>query len=279
MGRTILITGCSSGIGRATAQLAAGRGHRVIATAPTERLLEQVPASAALRAVLDVTDPASVEAAVQRASRELGPIDCAVNNAGFAQVGPVELVDDERLRAQLEVNLLGALRVVRAVVPSMRERGSGRIVSLGSLMGRVTVPFMGAYCVSKHALRAATDALRLELDRSGIQVVLIEPGWIRTGFMQAGNDRLDEAWGAPGEPYAEALTAYRASADAADAGWLARVLAGTPEQVAGTVVRAAEAERPRARYPVTAMARVVPWLHTWVPTPLWDAAQRRSLHA
>src|SRR5512134_883364 len=181
-GQVILVTGCSTGIGRATALEAAARGHRVFASARRPESVAGLAAKGITPVALDVTAPASIAEAVGEVLRSESRIDALVNNAGYGQYGAVEDVSPEEWRAQFEVNVFGALAVLRAVLPAMGRARGGTIVNVSSVAGRVAVPFAGAYSASKHALEAISDALRVELSPWGIRVVLVEPGPISTRF-------------------------------------------------------------------------------------------------
>ncbi len=185
----VLITGCSSGIGRATATTLAAAGYEVVATARRSEDLQGIGAAMALP--LDVTDEASIEAAVGAVLERYGRIDVLVNNAGYALRGAIEEVDVEAVRRMFDVNVNGVIRMVQAVVPSMRSRGSGRIVTIGSESGKLSAPVNGTYSATKHALEAVNDALRWELGPFGIAVVLIEPGNIGTPVQRDGPQRFD----------------------------------------------------------------------------------------
>ncbi|MDQ0382831.1 SDR family oxidoreductase [Amycolatopsis thermophila] len=231
--RRVLVTGCSSGVGRASAIQLAARGHEVIATA---RRIESIgDLDVAVAVELDVTDADSVAAAADK----VGPVDVLVNNAGRGLRAPVELVGDEALRTLWETNVLGPVRTVRAFLPAMRERGAGRIVNVSSVAGRRAMPLTGHYAASKHALEALSESLRFEVRDFGIDVVLVEPGAVKSDFSAK---RL-AADVAPG-PYAE--VAARATAQAA-----ANAPAQTSEEVAEVVVRAVEAERVPLRMPTS----------------------------
>ena len=231
--RTALVTGASSGIGEACARRLAGAGWRVLAgvrragSAPlgTEEVL------------LDVTEPVAVE--VDR-------LDGLVNNAGIAVAGPLEFLPLDELRRQLEVNVVGQLRVTQAVLPALR-RARGRVVNVGSISGRSALPFLGAYAMSKFALEALTDSLRVELEPWGIRVVVVEPGTIRTPIWT--RERPDP----PPEAaplYGERIEAFRRAA-------VSRGAQGAPpDAVAAVVEHALTAERPRARYLVGRDARL-----------------------
>jgi len=179
-----LITGSSSGIGEATATTLAALGYRVFASGRTlenvEHLRGRSPSVEIME--MDVADEDSVRRGVQRVLDAAGRIDVVVNNAGFAIFGAVEDLDREALRRQFEVNVFGAMSVCRAVLPGMRRRGSGCIVNVSSLAGRIAPPLLGAYCASKFALEALSDSLRVEARPFGIHVVVLEPGAIITRF-------------------------------------------------------------------------------------------------
>ncbi|HEY6064763.1 MAG TPA: SDR family oxidoreductase, partial [Thermoanaerobaculia bacterium] len=180
--QVILVTGCSSGIGRATAIEAAARGHKVFASARRREDVAELTAKGIETLALDVTDPVSIREGVAATRTAAGRIDALVNNAGYGQYGAIEDVSPEEWRAQFDVNVFGALSVLREVLPGMRAARRGTIVNVSSLAGKVTVPFAGAYCASKHALEAISDALRVELAPWRIRVVVVEPGPIETHF-------------------------------------------------------------------------------------------------
>jgi NAD(P)-dependent dehydrogenase (short-subunit alcohol dehydrogenase family) len=191
MSSVVLLTGASTGFGREGAERLARRGHRVFATmrdlrsrnAEHHQALEKLAASEGLPLEvleLNVTDDGSVDRAVQQALERAGRIDVVINNAGIAPLGVTEAYTPEQFEATLQVNLLGAVRVNRAVLPSMRARGSGLLIHVSSGAGRLAVPGMAAYCASKFALEALADAYRYELRPFGIDSVLVEPGIYRT---------------------------------------------------------------------------------------------------
>jgi NAD(P)-dependent dehydrogenase (short-subunit alcohol dehydrogenase family) len=172
----VLVTGAARAIGRATVEVLAGRGHEVVATARNPDLLEGLPAVQILE--LDVSEDASVHAAVAVA----GELDAVVNNAGVPGSGPLETYPLESLRRVLEVNTLGPLRMAQAVAPRWRERGSGVLVNVSSVQGKIGTPMEGPYAASKHALEALSESLHFELGHFGIRVVIIEPGYIAPGM-------------------------------------------------------------------------------------------------
>lgn len=222
MTRRWIVTGCSSGIGRAVAEQLLTRGERVALGARSLGPLEALAAPHGDRALplkLDVTDPASVAAAVAAANERFGGIDVLVNNAGYGHMGSVEDTPETVARALMDTNYFGALAMIRAVLPAMRTRGSGQIVNVGSVAGRVGFPMFGYYAASKFALAGLTQALGTELEPSGIKVTLVEPGPFDSGFVTAMAMTLPE--GTAYDPSAlsqRAGTGEWTSGDSCDAG-------------------------------------------------------------
>jgi NAD(P)-dependent dehydrogenase (short-subunit alcohol dehydrogenase family) len=247
----ILITGCSSGIGRATAQQLATSGHTVYATARRVESLSELEGAGCRTLALDVLNEESMAAAVAAIEAEHGAVGSLVNNAGYAVSGAIEATALDAIRTEFETNVFGGLRLAQLVLPGMRRAGSGRIVNLSSVAGRVTMPGAGAYAASKYAIEAMSDALRFEVRGFGVHVIIVEPGPIRSGFTETANAALAEA---DGGPYA----GYHAAVAKADAETDESFMAGTPERVARTIARALTTDHPRARYRVTAVARVLP---------------------
>ncbi|MCG6950020.1 MAG: SDR family NAD(P)-dependent oxidoreductase [Acidobacteria bacterium] len=182
--QVVLITGCSSGIGRALAEAFAASGHRVVATARKIEAIEDLASTDTNILELDVTDGASIERAVAAAIDMHGAIDVAVNNAGYGLIGPVAELDLAELRNQFETNVVGVVAVVRAVVPGMVARKTGRIVNIGSVSGVTATPFGGAYCGTKAAVHLISDALRMELAPFGIRVITVQPGAVESRFAE-----------------------------------------------------------------------------------------------
>jgi NAD(P)-dependent dehydrogenase (short-subunit alcohol dehydrogenase family) len=269
--QVILVTGCSSGIGRATAIEAARRGHQVFASARRREDVADLTAKGIETVSLDVTDPASIDKAVAATLAAAGPIDALVNNAGYGQYGAIEDVSPEEWRAQFEVNVFGALAVLRAVLPGMRAARRGTIVNVSSLAGKVTVPFAGAYCASKHALEAISDALRVELAPWRIRVVVIEPGPIQTHFGDRSRQATARILSTPG-PYSSFYeNAEKASVKDFQRG------RRRPEAVARVIVRAIESKRPRTRYRVAPLARVMVPLKSITSDRFLDRRMKRIL--
>ncbi|MBA3348424.1 MAG: SDR family NAD(P)-dependent oxidoreductase [Actinobacteria bacterium] len=269
--RTVLITGCSSGIGRATALRLARGGWTVYATARKLESIADLARSGCRLLELDVTDDASMRAAVDEIE---GPLYGLVNNAGYSLSGAVEGVDLDEARRQFETNVFGLVRLTQLVLPGMRDRQEGRIVNIGSMGGRFTFPGGGWYHASKHALEALSDALRFEVQGFGVDVVLLEPGLIRTGFADTVVGGIAER--ADDGPYATFDASVAASTAGTYDSGMARVLGGDGDDVARVVERALTARRPRTRYRVTVSARLFLTLRRVLPDRLWDAVVGRS---
>src|SRR4051794_25053495 len=182
--RAVLITGCSTGIGRATASRLLRAGLRVYATARRVDAIADLRVLGATTLPLDVTDEESMRAAVEQVEREAGAVGVLVNNAGYSQAGAIETVPMAEVRRQFETNVFGLVRMSQLVLPGMRERRFGRIVNLSSMGGRLTFPGAGIYHATKHAVEAISDALRFEVAGFGVKVVVVEPGLIRTEFAE-----------------------------------------------------------------------------------------------
>src|ERR687894_2128937 len=254
--RAVLITGCSSGIGWATAERLAGRGWTVYATARDVEAIAPLEDSGCRLLELDVTDEGSMRRAVEEVERAEGAVGVLVNNAGYSQSGAVEGVPPEKVRRQFETNVFGLVRMCQLVLPGMRGQGFGRIVNLSSMGGRLTFPGGGFYHASKYAVEAISDALRFEVRGFGVEVVVVEPGLIRTGFAQTAVSSIGDD-GAQDGPYAGFVAGVaRTIRENYEMGPLAK-LGGDPETVAETIERAISAERPRTRYTVTPSARLL----------------------
>jgi NAD(P)-dependent dehydrogenase (short-subunit alcohol dehydrogenase family) len=270
--KVFLVTGSSSGIGRAIVETAARSGHRVFATARNPAALSGIAREGVLEPLaLDVTSSEQIHQAVESAVSRAGRIDVLVNNAGFGQMGAVEDIPLERWRAEFDVNFFGLIEMTRAVLPTMRRQGGGCVVNIGSIAGKIAYPFGGPYCASKFALEALSDALRLEVERFGIRVVLVDPGPITTRF----GDRVREETAAiTADPrsayhdlYASAHERFRKESALSER---------PPEAVARIVLRAAASRRPRARYMVTPMARIFALAKRFCPDFVLDAVMRRK---
>lgn len=271
--QVVLITGCSSGIGRATALRLARAGHTVYASA--RQSPNELAAAGCRTLALDVTDDASMVRAVQQIEAEHGAVDVLINNAGYSQTGALEEIPIDLLRKQFETNVFGLVRLTQLVLPGMRRQGSGRIVNLSSMGGKLTFPGGGAYHATKHAVEALSDALRFEVRGFGIDVVLIEPGLIRTGFGAAAVESMqDNQAQATSGVYAEFnQSVARATREVYEKGFLSR-LGGEPDDVARVIERALRARRPRARYTVTASAKLLLAQRRLMSDRAWDAFLR-----
>jgi NAD(P)-dependent dehydrogenase (short-subunit alcohol dehydrogenase family) len=271
--RAVLITGCSSGIGAATAAHLAGQGWTVYATARRVETLAELEAKGCRPLALDVTDEASCRAAVEAVEAAEGAVGVLVNNAGYSQSGAVESVSDERVRAQFDTNVFGLLTMCRLVLPKMREQHWGKIVNVSSMGGKFTFPGGGVYHATKHAVEALSDALRFEVAGFGVDVIVIEPGLIRTRFGDTAAREIDAGTRNSG-PYGEFNRAVaEATAGVYENGPLAK-LGGGPEAVATTIEKAIAAQRPRPRYKVTPSARALISLHSVLGDRGWDRMLR-----
>ncbi len=254
--KTVLITGASSGIGRAAAQLFALKGWNVSATSRSGLDVPLQPRGGRVIApCLDVTDPQSIHAAVEKTLEMFGTVDVLVNNAGYALGGPLEGFTPEQLEQQFRTNVFGLAAVTRAVLPAMRAQGSGVVVNISSIGGRMAFPFSSAYHASKFAVEGLTESLRFELEPFGIRVKLVEPGGIRTDFISRSQQWVSHP------AYEEPLSHFRAMTRSLDAN-----LPG-PEGVAEVILRAATDGTRRLRYP----AKPGPYLlmHSLLPDNLW----------
>lgn len=275
--KSVLITGATDGLGKATALLLARRGYRVFAAGRSVEKRAQLDVLAREGKLpletleLDVCNDASVQQAVATVLAKAGAIDFLINNAGVNFTASVEDLRLEDWRRQFETNFFGVLRVTQAVVPHMRARRSGRIVMMSSVSGFVTAPTQGAYSSSKFALEAMSNALRLELYPFGVQVVLIEPGYIVTGIQQAALELskpyLNQMNTGPYAPlyarFFESVTGSRAQSKT------------TPEDCAQVILKSIETPDPRVRYLVTQLAFVAKWCKRLLSDKAVDAVFRR----
>jgi NAD(P)-dependent dehydrogenase (short-subunit alcohol dehydrogenase family) len=265
----VLVTGCSSGIGAATATRLARSGQLVYATARrVDDLAGLQPGCRTL--ALDVTDEASMSAAVDAVVAEHGRVGALVNNAGYGEYGAVEDVSMDRVRRQFETNVFGLARLCQLVLPSMRTAGRGRIVNISSMGGRLTFPYAGYYHATKHAVEALSDALRFEVAPFGIQVSVIEPGLILTRFGSTVSGTLGQS--TPGDsPYADWARRMRSRIEHM---YDNRLFAVGPDVVARTVERALTAPHPQGRYVTPSLARGLISVRQLLPSRAWDAVLR-----
>jgi len=253
--RAILITGCSTGIGRATAERLAKAGHRVYATARRLDAIADLEAAGCTILQLDVCDEASMRAAVEHVERREGAVGVLVNNAGYGSEGPSEEVSMDEVRRQFETNVFGLLRLTQLCAPGMRRQGWGKVVNVGSMGGSLVFPGGGIYHATKYALEALSDALRFELRGFGIDVVLVKPGPIKTAFGDTALAKVD-ATATGASPYDAFRAALKQQIRAAYEGPMG-AFAASPDAVAKVIEKALRTSRPRARYTVTFAARLL----------------------
>jgi NADP-dependent 3-hydroxy acid dehydrogenase YdfG len=267
----VLITGCSSGIGHATAQRLGAAGQTVYATARRPEAIADLVGYGCRTLALDVCDEASMTVAVDAVTEAEGAVGVLINNAGYSQSGAVESVPIDQMRRQFETNVFGLMRMCQLVLPGMREQGSGKIVNLGSMGGKLTFPGGGLYHATKYAVEAISDALRFEVRGFGVDVILIEPGLIRTSFGEVASASVSETL-ADG-PYADFNRRVAKLTADAYRGPMSK-LGGGPDAVARTIEDALKAKRPKARYPVTASARLLINQRRFTPDRVWDLILR-----
>jgi len=271
--RTALVTGCSSGIGRQAALQLRQAGLVVYATARRPEALTGLAENGIHVLALDVTDEASMVAAVEAIAASHGQVDVLVNNAGFELAGAVEETPAAEVRRLFDTNVFGLARLTQLIVPGMRAQRYGRIVNISSVFGRFAVPGGAYYAASKHAVAAFSEALRLELAGFGVRVVLVEPTAARTRL------NASTVWAADGAggPYArfhEDLARWHAQTYAGPPHNIAGRLAVSADHVARVITRATVSRRPRARYPVGVLARGLFLLRRWLPPAAFDAFVR-----
>lgn len=267
-GKTVLITGCSSGIGRATALRLHGAGWTVYASARRIESIEDLATAGCRTLSLDVTDEGSMQQAVARIEADCGAVAALVNNAGYSQSGTIEETTMDLVRRQFETNVFGLARLSQLVLPGMRRAQSGRIVNIGSMGGSFTFPGGGYYHATKYALEALSDALRFEVAGFGIDVVLLQPGLIRTEFANTAVAAVRQQSGE--SPYRGLMVRVNeATKDAYTKGILAK-LGGDPDDVARTIETALSVESPKARYRVTKSAWLFMWQRALLGDRLWD---------
>ncbi|GLW75061.1 short-chain dehydrogenase/reductase [Kitasatospora phosalacinea] len=271
--RTVLITGCSSGMGRRTALALHGLGHRVYATARRPETLADLAALGIATLPLDVTDERSMTAAVAAVEAAHGSVDVLINNAAYGLHLPVESATPDEVRAQFDTNVFGLVRMAQLVLPGMRRAGRGRIVNISSMAGRFSPPGGAFYHASKHAVEAISDSLRLEVAPFGIEVVVVQPGPTITEFGATAVGTMHPA-ADPADPYGSFRTRL---ADMYARRTFTRRNGAVPAEAATKViVRAATAARPRARYAIGALARSTMLAKRLLPDAAFDALMRRS---
>lgn len=269
--KSILITGCSSGIGLCAAKTLQKRGYRVFATARKPADIEMLKAENLESILLDVTDPNSIKVALdQILARTGGTLDAVFNNAGYMQAGALEDMTDDLDRAQFETNFFGAINITRAVLPVMRQQGHGRIVQNSSILGVICMPYYGAYNASKHALEAYTTTLRQELRGTGIHVSLINPGPITTKLRDTAHVHFKDAslqqhqTGHHEHAYQAMEKSYFNRSDSVPD------ISQEPEAVVAALIAALESKRPRAHYFVGKPAKILAFARRILPDCAMD---------
>jgi len=274
--KTILITGATAGIGRITALHLAQQGHHVIASGRKASELAKLKAEAGALKLdtifLDVTSKVSIASAIEAVDKLTAGrgLDVLVNNAGFGVLGPTSEISDSEMRRQYETNVFGLMNVTRAFLPQMRDRRSGRIVNVSSLGGQLTLPYFGVYNSTKYAVESLSDALRYELKPFGIDVVLIEPGVIRTNFEATAVSNFDNTF--KDTPYAPAMARYEQMSKMADK------FASNPIVIAKAISRAVNSRRPWARYIAPRYNAIMVFWSFVLPTRVWDWMMRKVGH-
>ena len=270
MTKTALVTGASSGIGEATVRGLLAAGYTVFAGARRVDRMQALADAGARLLALDVTEEASLIQAVQAILKDGGRIDVLVNNAGYGSYGALEDVPLEEARRQFEVNVFGLARLIQLVLPSMRAQGSGRIINVSSIGGRIGEPMGSWYHATKFAVEGLSDSLRMELHPFGIDVVVIQPGAIRTEWSSIARDGMMKYSGS--SAYRESASAHYKLLASSDQG----SMPSAPDVVARTIVRAAQADKPRTRYATGGGARSVLFLRRVLSDRGFDAAMRMA---
>jgi NAD(P)-dependent dehydrogenase (short-subunit alcohol dehydrogenase family) len=269
--KAVLITGCSTGIGRATAELLACHGWTVYATARRPESIQDLVGAGCRILPLDVCDESSMRAAVETIEREAGAVGVLVNNAGYGQEGAFESTPMADVRRQFETNVFGLIRLSQLCLPGMRRQRWGKIVNLSSMGGKLTFPGGAFYHATKHAVEALSDALRFEVQGFGVDVIVVEPGPIKTRFGDTAVGSVGHAGDDPA--YAAFNQEVAAKIKEAYEGPMGRLAAG-PDAVAHVIKKAIDVQRPATRYTVTAAARMLMGLRRWLPDRAFDAFLR-----
>lgn len=265
--RPVLVTGCSTGIGRATAARLARAGHLVYATARREEAVADLREVGCRTLPLDVTDEESMRAAVDAVVAEHGAVGSLVNNAGYSQSGAVETIPMDDLRRQFETNVFGLVRMCQLVLPSMREAGWGRIVNVSSMGANFTFPGGGAYHATKYAVDAFSDALRFEVGGFGVGVSIIQPGLIRSDFASTAGAGIQSDEDGPYAAFNASVA--RVTEETYEQGMFAR-LGGDPDDVARAIEKAITARRAPVRVRVTPSARILIAQRALLTDRMWD---------
>ncbi|MDE0837789.1 MAG: SDR family NAD(P)-dependent oxidoreductase [Kiritimatiellae bacterium] len=274
--RTVLVTGCSSGIGLATAEMLRTRGWTVFPTARKAKDLDALKSAGFDPIEMDVADATSVQAGVAALlSRTDGTLGALVNNAGFGQAGAIEDLSRDAMRYQFEVNVFGVQQLIHLTMPVFRKQQAGRIVNVSSVVGRISLPFLGAYSASKFALEAMSDSMRVELDGTGVSVSLVEPGPIITAFRNNALDKMEGNVNAESSRFGDMFK--REMARRRDKVKQVSFINKPPEAVAAKIVHALESAHPRKRYCVTPPAYAGAYLRRFAPYAFIDYAFKQRL--
>ncbi len=266
--KIVLITGASSGIGYDAALTLARQGHKVYAAARRLELMEPLRSEGVVPIRMDVTDEQSMQEGINQVLDAEGCIDVLVNNAGYGYFGAIENVSMEEARRQLEVNVFGLARLCQLVLPVMRRQGSGRIVNTSSIAGKIVLPFGGWYHVSKFSVEALSDALRIEMKPFGINVIMVEPGGIKTDWGIIAARHLKES--SSGTPYElQAVSEADLMHKAYSGNWLS-----SPRVITRAISKAVNRRCPRARYRTGRFSHLGVFIHWLLPARWWDALMR-----
>jgi short-subunit dehydrogenase len=271
--KAVLITGCSSGIGRAGALRLAGSGWTVYATARRLESIADLGQAGCRTLALDVTDEDSMRPAVDAVEQAEGAVGVLINNAGYSQSGAIETVPIEAMRRQFETNVFGLVRLTQLVLPKMRAQRWGKIVNVGSMGGRLSFPGAASYHATKYALEAISDAMRFELRGFGIDVTLLEPGLISTEFGDTATASMADVGGSDEDPYARFNATVAEATKGAYDGPMSRLGAG-PDRVAKVIERAITRRRAPTRVTITPSAKLSIATRRLLPDRAWDAAMR-----
>jgi len=275
MRKVVLVTGASNGIGKAAAKMFVEKGFTTYASARNPEKLNELATLGCKPLQLDVTDENSMVAAIQTIESETDGVDILINNAGYGQNGVLEELPLDSIRRQFETNVFGLIRMCQLVLPTMRSKGAGRIINIGSAGGEFTMPGASAYSATKYALESFTDGLRGEVAPFGIEVSLIKPGGVRTNFMNTTNDHYPPP--IKDTPYQEFREKFSAMTEKIfDPGNNSYGIL-KPEEVAKIVLQAATTPKPKTRYRVGLLAKITPGLRRLISDRAWDKMMRRQL--
>jgi NADP-dependent 3-hydroxy acid dehydrogenase YdfG len=266
--KAVLITGCSTGIGRATALRLAKAGWTVYATARNLDSIKDLADAGCKTLALDVNDPSWIKLAVDTIEEKEGVVGVLINNAGYSQSGAVESVSMDDVRRQFETNVFGLTELTQHVLPGMRKQGWGKIVNISSIGGKLVFPGGGFYHATKHAVEAISDALRFEVQNFGVDVIIVEPGLIRTDFANNVEANIDAAL--LDGPYGEFNAAVlQGTVEVYEKGAMAK-LGGDSDSVAQVIEKAINANRPKTRYTVTPSAKLLLGIRKLLSDRMWD---------